>query len=123
VIDRPRRVLVVDDHAGYRAALRRLLEADGFDVVGEAADGEAALVAIAELRPEVVLVDINLPGMDGFDVAARAAGSSRSDIVLISTRDVESYRIRLAGSPAIGFVEKRDLDGPRLRVLLDGARP
>jgi DNA-binding NarL/FixJ family response regulator len=122
VIERRPRILVVDDHAGYRAALRRMLEVDGFTVVGEAPDGETALAAIAELRPDVVLVDIQLPGIDGFDVAARAARTSPSDIVLISTREAESYGQRLARTTAIGFIEKRDLDGHRLRLMLDEAR-
>lgn len=120
--DRPRRVLVVDDHAGYRSALRRMLVADGFEVVGETSDGESALTAIAELQPDVVLLDVNLPGIDGFEVAARAAGVSRSAIVLISTRDAESYRDRLERSAVLAFVEKGELDGGRLRrLLMDGA--
>jgi DNA-binding NarL/FixJ family response regulator len=116
------RILVVDDHAGYRAALRRMLEVDGFNVIGEAPDGETALAAIVELRPDVVLVDIQLPGIDGFDVAARAIQISPSDIILISTRDAESYGRRLDGSAGIGFIEKRDLDGLRLRRMLEEAR-
>lgn len=121
---RPRRVVIVDDHAGYRAALRRMLTADGFEVVGEAPDGESALSAIARLQPDVVLLDVNLPGIDGFEVAALAAGSTRSAIVLISTRDAESYRDRLELTTALGFLEKGELDGGRLRrLLIDGATP
>ena len=120
--DGRRGVLVVDDHDGYRGALRRMLEADGFDVVGEAADGESALDAIARLQPQVVVLDINLPGIDGFEVAARASGMAPSDIVLISTRDAESYRARLERSGVLGFIDKAELDGRRLRRLLDGAR-
>ena len=63
-------VLIVDDHPGFRASARMLLEAEGFDVVGEAGDGRSGLDAAAELRPDVVLLDIQLPDMDGFAVAA-----------------------------------------------------
>ena len=122
MIETPPRILVVDDHAGYRAALRRLLEVDGFNVIGEAPDGESALAALPELRPDVVLVDIQLPGIDGFDVAALVARMSPSAVVLISAREAESYGERLARTAAIGFIEKRDLDGDRLRRMLEGAR-
>ena len=63
-------VLIVDDHPGFRASARMLLEAEGFDVVGEAGDGRSGLDAAAELQPDVVLLDIQLPDMDGFAVAA-----------------------------------------------------
>ena len=65
-----------DDHPDFRAGARALLEADGFDVVGEAADGESALEATRRLRPRVVLLDIQLPGMDGFHVAERLAAGA-----------------------------------------------
>ena len=76
-----RRCLVVDDHAGFRAAARRLLESEGWIVVGEAADGAAALMAAASLRPDMVLLDIGLPDIDGFEVAEGLAGSP-VDVVL-----------------------------------------
>ena len=63
-------VLIVDDHPGFRASARMLLEAEGYDVVGEAEDGEAGPRAAAELEPDVVLLDIQLPDMDGLQVAA-----------------------------------------------------
>jgi DNA-binding NarL/FixJ family response regulator len=68
-------VLIVDDHDGFRSSARALLEAEGFDVVGEAGDAASALAAAARLRPEVVLLDIQLPGIDGFEVAARLAAT------------------------------------------------
>lgn len=117
----PERVLLVDDHAGFRATARRMLEADGFDVVGEAADGPAALAAIAALRPDVVLLDVGLPGMDGFEVAEHANDSDPCAIILISSRDAEGYADRLARSPVLGFIGKGDLDGDRVRSVLDGA--
>ncbi len=66
-----KRVLIVDDHDGFRATARRTLETGGFEVVGEAADGEAALEAARELRPDVVLLDVQLPGIDGFEVSRK----------------------------------------------------
>ena len=71
-------LLIVDDHAGFRALARRLLGSGGFDVVGEAADGRAAVTAARELRPDVVLLDIQLPDIDGFEVL-RGSGTARSD--------------------------------------------
>src|SRR6266700_3323207 len=66
-------VVIVDDHAGFRSSARALLEAEGFDVVGEAGDGVSALVAVGRLHPHVVLLDIQLPDIDGFEVADRLA--------------------------------------------------
>jgi CheY-like chemotaxis protein len=91
-------ILVVDDHSGFRATARRLLERDGWSVVGEAEDGRDALAATAALEPDVVLLDIGLPDIDGFDVAERIAqiGDAPS-IVLISSRDQEAYHDRVQG--------------------------
>src|SRR4051812_13961335 len=112
-------VLIVDDHAGFRAGARALLAADGFDVVGEAADGEAAVQAVHRLQPDIVLLDIQLPGLDGFAVAERLAGDShRPAVVLISSRDVSAFRRRLATSPARGFIAKGELSGECLASLL-----
>jgi two-component system response regulator EvgA len=117
-------ILVVDDHSGFRATARRLLERDGWSVVGEAEDGRDALAAAAALEPDVVLLDIGLPDIDGFDVAERIAqiGDAPS-IVLISSRDQEAYHDRVQRSPAAGFIAKDKLDGMALRLLLAGARP
>jgi DNA-binding NarL/FixJ family response regulator len=113
-------ILIVDDHSAFRAAARAMLEADGFAVVGEAVDGESALAAIASLRPEVVLLDVQLPGIDGFTVAERLANQAGSvpAVVLISSRAVNSYRRRLSASPAVGFIAKSDLSGASLSALL-----
>ncbi len=115
-----RTVLIVDDHVEFRSLARVLLEADGFVVLGEAADGESALAAAARLRPELVLLDVQLPDLDGFAVADRLADGSRAApaVVLISSREASSYRRRLADSPAIGFLAKSELSGAALSALL-----
>jgi DNA-binding NarL/FixJ family response regulator len=112
-------VLIVDDHAAFRDAARSLLETDGFEVVGEAAGGHAALIAAGSLRPDVVLLDIQLPDLDGFAVADELASHRGApDVVLISSRDAETYGDRLASAPARGFLAKRDLSGAALARLL-----
>jgi DNA-binding NarL/FixJ family response regulator len=115
-------VLVVDDHDEFRSAARALLESDFFVVVGEAADGTAALAAAARLAPDVVLLDVQLPDIDGFEVARQLAarGLPSPAVVLVSTRGGSSYRRRLAESPALGFLSKADLTGPALMALLVG---
>jgi DNA-binding NarL/FixJ family response regulator len=110
-----RTVLIVDDHAGFRAAARALLEACDFDVVGEAGDGASGVAAAVELRPEIVLLDIQLPDLDGFAVADRLARDGVSSaVVLISSRDVSSFRRRLAANPAWRFIAKSELSGEAL---------
>lgn len=80
-------VLIVGDHAGFRVQARALLEADGFSVVGEAADGTSGLRAARSLRPDLVLLDIGLPDIDGFEVADQLAiDLAPSLVVLISSR-------------------------------------
>jgi DNA-binding NarL/FixJ family response regulator len=114
-----RTVLIVDDHDGFRAGARALLEADGFEVLGEAADGAAALEAVRRLRPEVVLLDVQLPGIDGFEVAERlAAEADPPAVVLISSRGPDSYRPQLARSPVRGFIAKGELSGECLDGLV-----
>jgi DNA-binding NarL/FixJ family response regulator len=112
-------VLIVDDHAGFRASARALLEADGFDVVGEAADGESAVAQARRLHPQVVLLDVQLPGMDGFAVAELlAAESSAPTTVLISSRARAAFRSRLEATPARGFITKAEFSGECLSSLL-----
>src|SRR5438105_2788065 len=84
--DAPVTVLIVDDHPSFRATARALLQAEGFDVVGEAEDGASALALVAELRPDVVLLDVQLPDLDGFEVAQRL-GADGPAVVLVSSRD------------------------------------
>ena len=112
-------VLVVDDHADFREAASTLLEAEGFRVVGAAADGDAAMVAAERLRPEVVLLDIQLPGLDGFAVAELLARTSDPPaVVLISSREAAEYGRRLDAAPVRGFIPKRALSGAALAALV-----
>jgi DNA-binding NarL/FixJ family response regulator len=114
-----RTVLIVDDHAAFRERARALLQDDGFEVVGEAADGDAAVEAARRLRPQLVLLDVRLPGIDGFEVAQRlAAGPDPPAVVLTSSRGASTYRQRLRDSPARGFIAKAELSGERLSALL-----
>jgi DNA-binding NarL/FixJ family response regulator len=115
-----RTVLIVDDHPTFRAAARVLLEAEGFDVVGEAADGAEALEQADRLRPEVLLLDVQLPDLDGFVVAARVAHNGyRPQIVLTSSRDASDYGSRLEEAGVRGFVPKGELTGAAIAALLE----
>jgi DNA-binding NarL/FixJ family response regulator len=112
-------VLIVDDHAGFRSWARELLEADGYRVIGEAESGVAALFSVDQLNPEVVLLDVALPDSNGFEVADRMAGGTRSPaIVLVSSRDRSDYGSRIQQSPAVGFIAKSELSGAALRKVL-----
>jgi DNA-binding NarL/FixJ family response regulator len=112
-------VLIVDDHAPFRALARALLQLEGFEVVGEAADTRPALDAVARLRPSVVVLDVQLPDLDGFEVARRLAQAGDPPaIVLVSSRDSPAYRRRLADSPARGFIPKSDLSGAAVAALV-----
>jgi DNA-binding NarL/FixJ family response regulator len=114
-----KRVLIVDDHDAFRATARRWLAAGGFDVIGEAADGAQALDAVARLRPDVVLLDVQLPDSNGFEIAARLNSSSHPpDIVLISSRDASEFGGLVERSGARGFIPKAKLSGTRLAALL-----
>jgi DNA-binding NarL/FixJ family response regulator len=112
------RVVIVDDHAAFRRSARGLLELGGFEVVGEAADGASGLALVRELEPEVVLLDVVLPDMSGFDVAAQVEGPK---VVLVSSRERTDYGSRLDRSRAIGFISKDELSVQALRGLLDAA--
>jgi DNA-binding NarL/FixJ family response regulator len=112
-------VLLVDDHRGFRAQARRLLEADGYSVVGEAADGAAAMAAIRSLRPDLVLLDVCLTDEDGIEVA-RSIGQIEAPppVILISSREAAAYGPRIAASGARGFVTKEQLSGPAIEALI-----
>ena len=112
-------VLIVDDHPAFRESASALLEAEGFAVVGEAAEGEEAIAAVERLRPQVVLLDIQLPDLDGFAVAERlAAGQDPPRVVLISSREASAYGPRLEAAAAQGFIPKRELSGSALAALV-----
>jgi DNA-binding NarL/FixJ family response regulator len=113
-------VLIVDDHKAFRESVSALLEAEGFAVVGEAADGASAVAEAERLRPHTVLLDIQLPDLDGFAVAERlAAAPDPPTIVFISSRDAAAYGTRLEASAARGFIAKRELSGEALAALVD----
>jgi DNA-binding NarL/FixJ family response regulator len=115
-----RTILIVDDHPTFRRTARALLESEGFDVVGEAADGAAAIEAAAALQPDVVLVDVYLPDIDGFGVAAALMKNGRPPaIVLTSSRDARDFGPLVAESGARGFIPKAELSGTTLSALLE----
>ncbi len=116
----PPTVLIVDDHPSFRATARVLLEAEGFEVVGEAADGESAVTEAGRLKPQLVLLDVQLPDIDGFRVAERitASGNGAPAVVLISSRDSADYGPLVMRSGARGFIPKAELSGARLTELL-----
>jgi DNA-binding NarL/FixJ family response regulator len=119
----PVRVLVVDDHPLFRDTVRRLLTLAGFAVVGEAADGVAAIAAAEALHPDLVLLDVQLPDLDGFHVARELSRSPYPPaVILVSNRDQSDYGGLVEHSPTAGFVAKADLTGPRLHELLDRFR-
>jgi DNA-binding NarL/FixJ family response regulator len=115
------RVVIVDDHAPFRSLARRLLVAGGFQVVGEAADGAGALVAVRDLAPDVVLLDVQLPDTDGFAVAEALAREPHAPVVvLVSSRALLDYGHRVDASTARGFIAKADLSGETLLRVIDG---
>jgi DNA-binding NarL/FixJ family response regulator len=112
-------VLIVDDHPSFRTNARAVLEADGFAVVGEAADGASGLDAAARLDPQLVLLDVHLPDIDGFEVAARLTnGGGGPAVVLVSSRDGSDFGPLVGRSGAKGFIPKGELSGAALRALL-----
>ena len=116
----PHTVLIVDDHASFRASARLLLETEGFEVVGEADSGAAALKAAVELQPELVLLDVHLPDVDGFDVAARLTGMDpHPQVVLTSSRDGSDFGPLVSRSGARGFVPKGELSGELIAALIE----
>ncbi len=117
------RVLIADDHRAFRTTCRALLARDGFEVVAEAENGVQALRLARELRPDLVLLDIGLPDVDGFEVATRLAadGAPAPRVILTSNRDFSGFTRPIAESGALGFLPKHELSGPALRALLGAA--
>jgi DNA-binding NarL/FixJ family response regulator len=114
-----RNVVIVDDHSAFREQARQLLEGMGYRVVGEAATGAEALHLSHRLRPDVVLLDIQLPDIDGISVAKSLTSTSGAPaVILISTRDRADYGPRLNGSGAAGFIAKSDLTADALEAML-----
>jgi DNA-binding NarL/FixJ family response regulator len=112
-------VLIVDDHPSFRATARALLEADGFDVVGEAENGVTALRSAKKLHPDLVLLDVQLPDFDGFEVCVRLTGDAPGPIVVMtSSRDASDFGPLVAESGAKGFVPKAELSGAALKAVL-----
>ena len=115
----PTTVLIVDDHPTFRACARAFLEAEGFEVVGEAESGRSCLQCADELQPDVILLDVALPDLDGFEVAAEL--THREDapaVVLTSSRDADDFGTLIASCGARGFIPKGDISRPALDKLL-----
>ena len=116
-------VLIVDDHPSFRRFARRLLQAAGFAVVDEAEDGASALAASARLRPDLVLLDVLLPDMTGFEVAEALCGDGNGPVVVLtSSRTAAELDGALARSSARGFITKSDLTAATFAALVGEPR-
>jgi DNA-binding NarL/FixJ family response regulator len=119
----PCTVLIVDDHPGFRARARALLTAAGYQVVGEAPDGESGVIVARDLTPDLILLDVQLPGITGFEVVRRVRSEPNPPaVVLISSRDASDYGSRIGRSGAFGFISKSELSAQTLRAVLEGTR-
>jgi DNA-binding NarL/FixJ family response regulator len=116
------RCLIVDDSPRFLDAARGLLERQGVTVVGVASNSAEALQRAEELRPDVTLLDIDLGGESGLELARRLhreAGVAPSRVILISTHAEQDYADLIAASPAVGFLSKTALSAGAIRDLLD----
>jgi|SRR5215210_6031151 len=114
------RIVIVDDDPSFLATVRLLLENEGFVVVGEALNGLDGVAAVAELDPDIVLVDVNLPDIDGFEVVERLVDGGRAaPVVLTSIRSAEDFGDLVDASPARGFVPKAEISAETLAVFLE----
>jgi DNA-binding NarL/FixJ family response regulator len=112
-------LMIVDDHRSFRDAARRVLERAGFEIVGEAADGESALEAIPGLHPDIVLLDVQLPGISGFEVASRLTAEADGPLVVMtSSREAAHFGPLVEQSGARGFVHKPDLSGSAIAAAM-----
>ncbi|HEU5279459.1 MAG TPA: response regulator transcription factor [Gaiellaceae bacterium] len=112
-------VLIVDDHPSFRASARTLLEAEGYQIVGEAESGAGAIQAVQKLHPDLVLLDVQLPDMDGFQVAEQLRKlDDPPEVVLTSSRDSADYGPCINYCGACGFVPKAELSGAAIAALV-----
>lgn len=119
------RCLLVDDNAGFLEAARVLLSRQGIEIVGTASTGAEAHRLAAELQPDVVLVDIDLGGESGFELArglTRETSPRPSSVILISTHSESDFADLIAESPAVGFLSKSNLSANAIHELLGGGR-
>jgi DNA-binding NarL/FixJ family response regulator len=115
----PTTVVIADDHPSFRASARAILQSEGFVVVGEAEDGESAIAAARALNPDVLLLDVQLPDMDGFAVCRELSlNGGPPAVVLVSSRDACDYGGLIEQSGARGFIAKDELSGNALSDLL-----
>ena len=113
-----RTVLIVDDHAPFRRAVGELLVAAGYEVVGDATDGRTGVTEALRLEPAVVLLDVQLPDIDGFEVARQLAAAGHAGAMILVSGRSGAYRRRVAESPALGFIPKDELTADALAGLL-----
>ena len=114
--------VIVDDHAGFRAMARHMLEDAGFEVLGEAGDGRGALATVRALHPDLVLLDVQLPDLDGFAVARDLSRTNPDTaVVLTSVRPAADFgEHRVAHASARGFIPKAELSGTILARIVEG---
>ena len=112
------RVVIVDDHDVFRDQVRKLLEADGFEVVADAATAGSGVALVGDLQPDLVLLDVMLPDAMGFDVVSTLRELGSFAIVLTSSRDRSDYGSRIEASGADGFIPKDELSGAGLRAFV-----
>ena len=119
----PVRVLICDDQEAFRAAAREVVNAtQGFDVVGETETGEESVVAAGRLHPDLVLMDVHLPGMDGLEASRRIkAANPRVAVLLLSTYDREEFAARIGESGAFAFISKEAFGPDGLTEMWAGA--
>jgi DNA-binding NarL/FixJ family response regulator len=121
----PIRCLIVDDNSSFRHEMGGLLEEQGLEVVGGAASAAEALQQIAELRPDVALIDIDLGGDSGLTLATRVRretpGPAVPNVILISTHDEGAFAELIERTPALGFLPKTELSGAAIRRMLASA--
>jgi DNA-binding NarL/FixJ family response regulator len=115
----PKTVVIVDDHPSFRSSARMLLESDGYRVIGEAATGQEGVHVALALRPDVVLLDVNLPDINGFEVATKITAAARPPaVILTSSRDCTDFGALVQNSGALGFVSKSELSRTALELVL-----